>query len=207
MLQYSDVNNPNIFFLEGFYTQKIFVFFQEKQKFIFLDRFLNPIGAFQINPEMIGFARIASLSNDMQIWIFDETDLQLKKYQPELNLFSLQTDLSLVLPFEEYDFNFIKEYQNLLFINDLNEGVLIFDNFGNFQKQLLYQDISYLSFYENKLYFFAEVSLIKYDLYSFEIEERAFPKEIPKPKFVLKVKEKWVTISNEKAYIFEIKDF
>jgi hypothetical protein len=60
----------------------------------------------------------------------------------------------------------MREYQNLLFINDRNAGILIFDNLGNYKKTIPYRGVEYFNFLGNNLYFIKDSSLVILDVYS-----------------------------------------
>jgi hypothetical protein len=52
-----------------------------------------------------------------------------------------------------YDMNFIQEYQNLVFINDKNSGILIFDNMGNYKTKIPIKGLPRIGFYNDEIYF------------------------------------------------------
>lgn len=154
--------------IEAWPTLRIFIFYEAFQEFLILDRFLNPLSgpeSYQFNPEFIGFAKMATLAADNNIWVFDNTDFGLKKYDPIQGLLLSNTSLDLLLDPRSIEINFMREYQNLLIINDKNSGVLIFDNFGNYLKTLPYTDLNYIGVQQDEICFLQENQLVFYDLY------------------------------------------
>jgi hypothetical protein len=200
MLRYSPSRKATISLLESWRTVNIFLFYRDIQEYAILDRFLTtstPNSTFRQNEEDdetgIGFARLAALASDNNLWIFDDEDFSLKKYNTRINKVMLHTSLDLILDPSYYDLSFMREYQNLLFINDKNSGILVFDNLGNYKTKLPFKGLSYFSFLGNSIYFISEGSLIIYDIYT--SEQHFFP--LPEEK-----KYTYVLLSESKGYLF-----
>ena len=154
--------------IEAWQTLHVFVFYRDTQEFTTLNRFLTPLTlSTPINPEVIGFARAATLGMNENLWVFDDTDFSLKKYELSSQSLSLHTPLSLLLSPSEYSINFMREYQNMVFINDKNSGILVFDNLGNYKKKLPFAGLNYFGFSGNNLYFLQEGKIQLFDLYHF----------------------------------------
>ena len=116
------------------------------------------------------FAKSVSLAADNRIWLFDNTDFSLKKYDPILQTNILITSLDLLLDPVDFDINFIREYQNLLFVNDKNKGILLFDNLGNYKKTLEYPGLDFIGVYQDEIYFLQKGRIYFYNVY--EDQER-----------------------------------
>ena len=172
ILRYSPQRKAHVTLLEAWRTVNVFVFYRELQEYNLLDRFLtSSTPNFKIKSEIgnespIGFARIASVAPDNNLWVFDDYDFSLKKYDTRLNRVLFNTSLDLILDPQFYDLNYMREYQNLLFINDRNSGILIFDNLGNYKKTLPFKGVEYFNFLGNSLYFVNDSSLVLLDIYS-----------------------------------------
>lgn len=172
LLRYSPQRKADITLIEAWRTVNIFLFYRELQEYTLLDRFLtNSNGNFKFvnevenNEKSIGFARLATLSSDNNLWVFDDEDFSLKKYDTKINRTILNTSLDLILDAQYYDLNFIREYQNLVFINDKNSGILVFDNLGNYKNKLPFKGLNYFNFLDNSIYFIQNGKLVLYDLY------------------------------------------
>jgi hypothetical protein len=181
--RFSPQKKANVSLLEAWKTVNIFVFYRELQEYNLLDRFLTTSTSnFKINSDIqnektIGFARIATVAPDNNLWIFDDNDFSLKKYDTRLNKILFSTSLDLILDPQFYDLNYMREYQNLLFINDRNSGILVFDNLGNYKRTLPYKSVEYFNFLGNYLYFLNGSSLILLDIYSGVEKEVALPED------------------------------
>lgn len=153
LITYSPPKKADVTLLEAWRNVNIFVFYRSFQEYVLLDRFLSPSPNTRIEAASIGFARLATFSYDNNIWVIDETDFSLKKYNLSYSKTDLNTPLDLLLDPSLYDMNFIREYQNLVFINDKNSGILIFDNMGNYKTKIPIKGLPTIGFYNDEIYF------------------------------------------------------
>lgn len=137
---YSPAIRANITLLEAWATLETAVFYQENQELVIFDRFLTFKQSIKIDDTMAGFARLATLAADGNIWIFDEVDFSLKKYNTRTKTIILHTPCDLLFQKKEYNLLFIKELNNLVYLVDKNNGVFLFDNFGNYKKSIYIAD-------------------------------------------------------------------
>lgn len=162
----------NIASIEAWQMLQVLVFYRDIQEFILLNRFLTPISdATRIQQEIIGFARAATLASNEALWLFDDTEFSLKKFDLASQRILINTPLSLILNDADYQINFMREYQNLLYVNDKNSGILVFDNLGNYKKKLPFKGLNYFGFRGNELYFLQSGKLHLFNLYT--LEERS----------------------------------
>ncbi len=137
---YSPAIRANITLLEAWAMLETAVFYQENQELVIFDRFLTLKQSIKIDDTMAGFARLATLAADGNIWIFDEVDFSLKKYNTRTKTIILHTPCDLLFQKKEYNLLFIKELNNLVYLVDKNNGVFLFDNFGNYKKSIYIAD-------------------------------------------------------------------
>ncbi|MBC7390477.1 MAG: hypothetical protein H7329_14780 [Opitutaceae bacterium] len=167
LINYSPQKLGTVSLLEAWNTIRIFVFYRDFQEYTILERFLGPMPGNPLNQEQIGFARQATLASDFNLWVIDETDFALKKYDRQFNKVVNKTSLDLLLDVREYDISFLREYQNNLYINDRNTGVLVFDAFGSYKKKIPFKGIDFFSFHENDLFYLQNDTVRFFDLYLF----------------------------------------
>lgn len=194
LLTFSPQKKSNVTLLEAWRNVNIFVFYRNFQQFLFLNRFLTPSPNTDLNEELVGFARIAAPSSDNNLWLVDESDFSLKKYNLTFHKLDIRNPLELILNPQNYDLTFLREYQNLLFINDKNSGILIFDNMGNLKERISVQGLDYFSFIKNNLYYIKDNKLILLDLYTKKSKEI----ELPAPKTY-----NFVLLSEQRAFFFD----
>jgi hypothetical protein len=198
-LNFSPTKLADITLLEAWQTMRVFVFYRDLQEFLLLDRFLNPVAQYPINQEVIGFAHLSTLSADNSIWVLDNRDFSLKKYDPKNDILLVHTSLDLILNSQNYEINFMREYQNLLIINDKISGILIFDNLGNYKKTLPYTQLNYLSILEDEICFLQNNELIFFDLYKLTERKVVLP-ATEKWRFALQLGNYVVTVGENKIY-------
>lgn len=167
ILNFSPASNlANIQSLDAWQTVRVFLFYRDLQQFLILDRFLNLTASYTVPNDLIGFAHLISPSADNSLWILDNTDFSLKKYNPLTEQIVSNTALDLILNPRAYELNYIREYQNLVFLNDKLSGVLVFDNLGNYLKTIPQKGLNHISFLENELCFVVDSQAVIMDLYS-----------------------------------------
>lgn len=200
LLRYSPQKKANVSLLDAWRSVTIFVFYKTIQEYTILDRFLTTSNANfsfrqerENNEKKIGFARLATLASDNSLWVFDDIDFSLKKYDPRINQVIVHSSLDLILDPSYYDLSHMREYQNLLFISDKNSGILVFDNLGNYKTKIPVEGVNYFNFLENKLYFISGNQMIIFDIYT------STQKSIPLP---VGKKYNYVLLADNKTYLF-----
>lgn len=174
LLVYSPPTVAEVSLLEARSTVRLFAFYRDLQSYTLLNRFLTPIENYKFENENIGFVRLANLSADNQLWILDDVDFAIKKFNKNFNQIVLKTPLDLLFVENNYDINYLCEYQNQLFLNDRYTGILIFDNLGNFKRKIaLVRGLEQFNFLNEEIYFL-ENNAIRF-LHLYHTTERILP--------------------------------
>lgn len=137
--------------LEANWTVNIFSFSYDLQSYRILDRFLNPISDGNLLLPEVNLAKAVTLGNNNILWIWDESDLSLKRLDYLRNIVLDSQPLNLILGNKQLDVKEIREFKNLLFMNIPALGVFIFDNQGNLIKQLDLLGIERLCYWKEHL--------------------------------------------------------
>ncbi len=167
LVTYSPQKPGDISLIEAWNSIRIFAFYKDFQEFVLLDRFLVAQPNYKINQNDIGFARIATIAADNQLWVIDEDDFSLKKYDLDGQKIIQKTPLELILKAKDYHINFMREYQNLLYVNDKQSGVLVFDNMGNYKKKIALTGITTFGFNNEELYYLKDNKIFFFNVYNF----------------------------------------
>lgn len=123
--------------LDAFNTVNIFLFSAALQRFVLIDRFLNPISTIAINEiNVSGWVSQASPGNNNSLWVFDEADLNLKKFSLTNNELVQSQPLNNLIQQNELKVVMLTERYNLLFLQIAEEGLYIFDNQANFIEKI-----------------------------------------------------------------------
>lgn len=176
--------------LEAGRNMNIFLFYDYFQEYLFLDRFFTQTETLELPRDRVGFARIATVALDNNLWLFDDLSFSLKKFNTRAYKVDLTTSLDLILDASDYDISFMREYQNQLFLVDKNSGILVFDNLGNYKTKLPFKGVNWFGFLEDEMYFVQDGELVLYNLYTYKEKRMALP-----------VKASVVLLYEHKAYI------
>ena len=172
---------------------RVFVFYRDFQEYLFLDRFLAPSERYSLASEKLASTvSLATVAADNNIWTFDNQNLSLKKVDVQNGEVLSETNLNFILKKQRHEFTYIREYQNLLFLSDKNEGVLVFDNIGNYIETIPLLGLDFFSFNDTELITLKGDTLISFELYTKEKKEVGLPD--PSYNFVL--------MENKRVYLF-----
>ncbi|WP_146948485.1 hypothetical protein [Cyclobacterium qasimii] len=123
--------------LDAFKTVNIFLFSASLQRFEILDRFLNPIINKSIDETgVLGWVSQASLGNNNSLWVYDESDLNLKKINLSNNELLQAQAINTIIQKNDLEIILLIERYNLLFLQVAGEGIYIFDNQANFLEKI-----------------------------------------------------------------------
>jgi hypothetical protein len=179
--------------LEAWNPVKTLLFYQDRQQLLFLDRFLTPLSTIRLSDLSDGLVRLATLAQDDQLWVLNESDFSLQKIDPRYPDARLQTSLNQLLNADTYDFRLLREYQNNLYLLDANSGIYLFDNMGNFKKKLPVRGITSLGFQGEEGYYLKNGQLTFFHLYTLRERTVALPPVRPYQQ---------VLVGNKTVYLF-----
>lgn len=180
---YSPVRKSRVALLNAELSMKIWVFYEDIQQMVVLDRMLKPIESKSFGSDETFISLIAS-DYDNHIWWIDNGDFSLKKQNLLNGEIINATPLNLILNEPNYQFGYMRYYQNKLYISHSGKGLLVFDNFGNLIKEWPLQGIGRFSFYLNEVFYLQNNQLVFMDLLSGAIRQEDLSEGI-----------KWIEIS------------
>ncbi|MDN5212386.1 hypothetical protein QQ020_10030 [Fulvivirgaceae bacterium BMA12] len=157
--------------IEAWPALRTLVFYADFQEYLFLDRFLNASPNYQVSRENIGFSVLLTLSEDNNLWLVDNESLNLIKFDNTTDQILINASLNNYILEANNRLNFIKAYQQQVFINDANAGILVFDNLGNFMKKLPVKGLGYFNFLKDELYYLSDNTINFIHLYN--LQERS----------------------------------
>ncbi|RAI89255.1 hypothetical protein [Algoriphagus yeomjeoni] len=159
--------------LEAAWTVNIFSFSSDLQEYRILDRFLNPLAEKGFFLADINLAKAATLGNNNMVWVWDESDLNLKLLDFRRNQIIQSQPLNLILESNDLSVTEIREFKNRLFMNVPETGVFIFDNQGNLMRKIQIKGINKLCYYNEHLLWIADNKLVAISLTSNETKTLA----------------------------------
>lgn len=190
--------------IEAWQGLRTFVHYANFQEYLFLDRFLNNSERYPIDfSQNINFSGLATLSGDNNLWFINNQELSLLKVDLNNNEVLFENKLNLNLNFEDLDIQFMRAYQNYLFISDAKHGILMFDNLGNFVEHLVeLEGVDFFTFNKNELVLISGQKLILKEIYSKTKREISLP-DLPY-QFVLMENNKIFLVRKNTVDIFSI---
>ncbi len=166
VLNFSPRRAAKVDLIDAWNPLKIFVFYEEFQSVVILDRFLNPIGTYDLSGKVQGFIKLACPSQDNTFWLIDEAYKGLVKYDPAEQQVIYRTPFANTLP-TNIEVLYMREYQNLLFLSLSSGGILYFDNLGNYLGKIeTAAAIRFFGFTNNQLYYLAAGAVQYVNLYN-----------------------------------------
>jgi hypothetical protein len=118
------------------------VFYNEYQTAVVLDRSLSELYRFRLSE--LNFTQIdaLALSSDNMLWLYDPNNFKLIKFESNGTVNLESPDLTMILENSFFPKS-LREAEYKVFANDPTNGMLIFDNFGNFLQKLSISGIDY----------------------------------------------------------------
>jgi hypothetical protein len=159
-----DVSNP----------MKALVYYPRFTTIKILDVTLSDKG--KVNLLAQGYDRVNALclSLDNHIWIYDEITFRLKKLNDNLDIIRQSEDLTTLLQMPVRP-NFIMEKDNLLFVNDPEIGILVFDIYSTFIKTIPIKGLKEFQKLGDLLIYFTDGKLQTYHLKALQFAEIMLP--------------------------------
>ncbi len=191
-------NQSSITLLEAQNNRKIFLFYRDIQQIFILDRFSAIPKKYDVLTYGIDFAESACISPDGTFWIAENNPQRLKKIDPLRNsiLHEVQHNLGDSIAI-------MRAFGNLLLIADEN-GFQILDQFGNLNGTINLKEISYFQVLNNLIYITHPKGLVKIDPYKPAIIEELTYEVFLNKKAILKLKNEFAVIDDEKISYFSI---
>lgn len=188
---YSNLNFGNISFIDASNPLKILVFFKDFGQIVFLDNTLSVSGSnIDLTNLKLEQSSLSCTSFNNGVWVYDQTNIQLIRIDETLNISNESGNISQLTGYE-LNPNYLIEQNNFVYLNEPENGILVFDRYGTYMKTIAIKNLNSIQIIANSV-FFVQDSLIKsYNMESFEIKTTNIP-----------VKEfKNIRIENKKLYV------
>ena len=95
MNTYSPPRTGNIGNIEAWNAMKVMLFYDDQQQITLLDRFLNNIATIRLRDITDGLIKVATTTADERLWLFNESEFSLLKYDPRTAEIVSTTQLNL----------------------------------------------------------------------------------------------------------------
>ena len=120
---YSPTQPGHVALIEAWNQNSVLVFYDDRQQVLLLDRFLAPLSEIRLADYIDGTVRTATLAPDGLLWLFNESDLTLREFDPQALRVVQSTPLDLIIGRSRPDFRFLRQYQNNVYLVDYTSGI------------------------------------------------------------------------------------
>lgn len=159
-----DVQNP--FF--------ILVYYNDYTTVVILDRTLSEVRRQDLADLYIDQVQAIGIASDNNIWLFDNNTFTLKKIDAQNQILLESNDLSM-LSAQIPDPTQLIEYQNKIYLNSPDDGILVFDQYANYFKTIDIKDAPHIQLYEEKIFYVKKHEFHAYTLRSFLTQKINLP--------------------------------
>ncbi|MBS1507948.1 MAG: hypothetical protein JSS79_15010 [Bacteroidetes bacterium] len=194
-----DHKTPDL--IEPWFHPSVFVFRKDNHQLITYDRNLELSDEVRLDPSIAISPSLVCPTNDNKLLVFDEADYSVKKVKPFTHQIITEFDIDTTQSAKP-DFIFMREYQNLIFMQDKNSGIFIYSNVGKLVNQIRTASGNF-GFFGEELFYLQDDKIVFYDLYTEKTREIKCPSAI----FAIVTDERILTVmKNGKVILYEFSD-
>jgi hypothetical protein len=172
--KFSTKRYGKIEFVDAMNPLKLLVYYKDFQQLLFLDNQLTA-SSNMISLETIGFEQTSLVcsSTNNSFWIYDKQNNELLRFNSDLNCLVKTGNLKRILNLELKP-NFIKEHNNYIYVNCPNEGILVFDIYGTYDKTIAIKNLQEFNIVNGDIFYFENKTLKQYQSKNFNTIEKVY---------------------------------
>ncbi len=164
-LQFIDATNP----------LKILLSYPDYGTVIIVDNTLSEIGKISLRQNgILSYSAVCFSPVDNNIWIFDEQDFKLKKYDRNNNTVIESSDMFSLIGKAIHPVC-MQEDNQYLYLTDPMEGIVVFDIYGTYYQTLPFRGIRKFQVKNDQLFYQHENALRSYHLKTLEEKDIQLP--------------------------------
>lgn len=153
---------------------KILVYYRDFQQIVFLDNQLT-VSSDDLSLEKIGYeqAGLVCTSANNGFWLYDRQNNELVRFGSDLKPLVKTGNLKQILGLDIKP-DFMKEHNSYLYLNCPDEGILVFDIYGTFNKTLPLRHLAEFDIVNGNVVYFENRTLKEYQSQTFNTVEKPF---------------------------------
>ncbi|PCH65611.1 MAG: hypothetical protein COC01_09510 [Bacteroidetes bacterium] len=165
---YSEKILGDISFVDAANPLRLLLFYRDFVQIVILDKTLSAIGG-NILLENLGLEQtlLTCTSNDNGFWLYDPQDFQLIRLDQNLKTTHKSGPINQILGIELTP-NFLIEYNNFVYLNDAERGILVFDIYGTYFKTIPLKGLASFQVIGDNLFYFSDSTLNSHHLTTLE---------------------------------------
>jgi len=133
----------------------ILLYYPDLAVVVILDRTLSPIKELNLFDLDIIEPKGVALANDNNIWVYDEVAAVLKKVSQTGEILFESRNLN-QLTGKNLSPTFLLEKNNLIYLSDLENGLFVFDNFGQLKQEIKVKGITRFQIEGTQMFFWKD---------------------------------------------------
>lgn len=164
LYEYGENNLGKIAQIDATNPLQLMVYYDEYATVLLLDRTLSPLHKVDLAALSIWRTQAICIANDNHLWLYDPQQLTLKKINPYGDILQESPDMSLLID-NDFSPSFLLESNNHLYLSDPNSGILVFDNLGNYLRDMPIKSVSQFQLWNGQLvYLNKENQIVLHDV-------------------------------------------
>lgn len=174
---FSDKSHGSIFFADVSDPMKILLFYHDFRKIIFLDNTLSQNGdVIELDKLELMQPLLTCSSYENGFWVFDQQDFQLIRFDKNLQRTNNSGNI-VQLTGVDIRPNYLIEINNMVYLNNPETGILVFDKYGTYSKTLHFKNLSSFQIIDDNLVYATESQLIEYNFKTFAQKSSTLPEK------------------------------
>jgi len=137
---------------------ELFLFYQDQHQIVYLDNTMSQKSTIDLEQYDLTQVSLACPSYDKGIWVYDEFDFELKKYDNKLNLVHKSGNLNSI----------VGTSMAPVYLNNPTSGILVLDIYGTYSKTIPILAIDQFQVKGDYIYYLKENELHSYNVKTLE---------------------------------------
>jgi hypothetical protein len=204
LYRYSNNILGDLSYLDATDPFNLLLFYGDYQLILTLDRTMNETAELNLLDLDALQVRAVGMSNDGHIWLYDPVKFRLKKVDANGSILAESQNLSLLLPQVPQPTQLVAR-ENWVYLSDPAQGILLFNNFGQFQKVMNVEGVERFQVAQNRLIFKRNDALLAYDQRTFQTTSIPLPEDITADDQILWQKKRLYIRKMDRIEVYRLK--
>jgi len=147
---------------------QLVLFYKQQQQIVLLDNTLSETNIISLPNSNFDWIDLACLSNrDNAFWLYSITNQELLKTDKNGTVSNRFKNIGQLVK-RDINPTQLVEFNNQVYLFDPNQGLFVFDLFGNYIKRIQLDDAEIVKFYDKKAFYRVKNTVFSYNLLNFD---------------------------------------
>lgn len=171
---YNNLQNGFLGWIDADNPLKILLFYPQFEKILILDKMLSPKAQFNLHKLNLFDVTACGISEDNNIWVYDNTNAQLYKLGNDMSKLVMSNDLRTETGTVPHPASLVAN-RGIVYLPDTLQGIYTLDRYGNYLNTLAIKGVHQLQIVNEQLIWISEGKLYSYNQKSFEEKKITLP--------------------------------